>query len=115
MTAADHVSRWAPSAVVATAGWLAASAGLVGSVENEALAGVLIAGLAGMVGAIWKIAASHSAMDQAIEAMGAVVDALREELEAERASASAAAEHDAERIDLLESKLVAMMFGDDCS
>ncbi|MCP4100446.1 MAG: hypothetical protein GY750_03305, partial [Lentisphaerae bacterium] len=90
-------------------------AGLFAAIENEALAGALVAGLAGIVGAIWKIAASHSAMDKTLEAMEAVLATEREVLAAERASASAASEHAAERIDLLESKLDALMFGDDRS
>ncbi len=115
MAAADQVSWWAREALVASAAWLAASASLVATIEDEALAGALVAGLAGIVGAIWKIAASHSAMDSTIAAMEEVLAAEREALAAERASASTASEHAAERIDRLESKLDAIMFGDDRS
>ncbi len=104
-------TKWVADAVVATGGWLAASAGIFGTVESEALAGVLVAGLAGMVGAFWKIGASHSAMDKTLDAMAKTLDAERENAQAEREGAQEAALHAAERIDLLESKLDDLLFG----
>ncbi len=91
-------TKWVADAVVATGGWLAASAGIFGTVENQVTAAALVAGLAGIVGALWKIAAGHSAMDKALSATDKV---LSEALDSERRRADKAEA----RVDVLEARL----------